>query len=226
MLGRLIKIAVWTAGAVWTLGWLAVSVIGASTVAQDWTSSFWPALEPAATWIASTPALLVAGLLLALIATAVPKRGWLALATRLKFPVQPSNTRSVDTAPTLLPDLPIAELFRHVDRDVANNLAAVEAEILTHFLAGHLVAWGRIVDQGARRVRPGTPLAAIPKEDWRHLYFDPAFLLIDDPEERQTGNQLYPQLGYDYCDLRVFREEALRIWPTKTAVAGRRVQGR
>lgn len=137
---------------------------------------------------------------------------------------QAAEARLGTLTPAQMPDMSMRELFYHINREgVLNDVlwAKTEALIYDQLALGHLTAYGREmeVDDDSWKNRQTDDedmghvfrLLPIPSEAWRYMKFDATYLMDGAPlSAKQT---IFNQDETAYCDLRVFRSEALNIWP-------------
>jgi hypothetical protein len=123
----------------------------------------------------------------------------------------------------IFPDWTIRELFFHIRPDLVDNHVgqgeeksweSVAKEVMDHFSTGRLKVWGRPILKPRRRA----PLKLVDEPGyWTHARFTYWFLKEDG--RRNSHTAAAPETGlFDYADLQVNREEALKIWPEPGAV--------
>ncbi len=119
---------------------------------------------------------------------------------------------AVDTA---APDWSIHDLFYYLRPTISPDGPTsfwdeVGGEVLDKLSAGHLQAWGREINRGA--TTQFLSLAPIDRSYWRAARFTYVFLL-DDRERDLHATQLSPSNLPNYGDLRVNREQSIKLWP-------------
>jgi hypothetical protein len=113
------------------------------------------------------------------------------------------------------PDWSIQELFYYLRPNLSPNGPTalwdeVGGDVLDKLSSGQLHAWGREIVRGATTTFHS--LAPIDRAYWRVARFTYAFLL--DEHERDVHAKQHAQSTLpDYADLRVNRENAVKLWP-------------
>jgi hypothetical protein len=119
-------------------------------------------------------------------------------------------------APENVPNWPIRELFFHIDPNLRHDQRAksrelVGKDIIDKLSTGQISVWGRRIDRNRKRLS----LAPILNENWEDAAFTYWFLDADD--EQSLAVECRPKsvggAPLQYCDLRVNRAEALKMWP-------------
>jgi hypothetical protein len=113
------------------------------------------------------------------------------------------------------PDWSIQELFYYLRPNLSPSGPTefwdeVGGDVLDKLSSGELHAWGREIVRGPTTTFHG--LALIDPAYWRTARFTYAFLL-DEHERDAHATQHGPSTLPDYADLRVNRENAVKLWP-------------
>jgi hypothetical protein len=113
------------------------------------------------------------------------------------------------------PDWTIHELFYYLRPNLSPNGPTglwdeVGSDVLDKLSSGELRAWGREIVRGATTILHS--LAPIDPGYWRAARLTYVFLL-DDHERDVHATQHAPSTLPDYADLRVNRENAVKLWP-------------
>lgn len=121
---------------------------------------------------------------------------------------------STATASTPFPDWTIRELFFYLRPDLVDDHTAVlwervGSEVKDQLSIGRLQIWGREI---LRPNRIRTSLQEIEKSYWVQAVFSYWFLAENHEEVNHTFTNKGVNLT-EYCDLRVNKAQALKIWP-------------
>lgn len=113
------------------------------------------------------------------------------------------------------PDWLTHELFYYLRPNISPNSTStlwdeVGSDVLDKLSSGQLHAWGREVVRGATTTF--LSLTPIDRAYWRAARFNYVFLL-DDHERDVHVTQHLPSNLPNYADLRINREDAVRLWP-------------
>jgi len=118
---------------------------------------------------------------------------------------------------TPYPDMTIRDLFFHIDPHLLNDeksgWSRVAREVQDALSVGRLQCWGRRIGQGAPQPRHRSTIQEMERSVWATGDFTMWFL--DEKNEQLTHfvSKPAPFENHEWADLRISKEQALRVWP-------------
>jgi hypothetical protein len=121
-----------------------------------------------------------------------------------------------DQSVTIGPNFTIRQLFLHISQNTADRQSegweVIGRDVIDKFSTGQVAVWGRRIN----RERGRSALMTVPPDHWHSAKFTYWFMAEDDDRQSLAVRCERNERGaapYEYCDLRVNRNQAYRIWP-------------